>query len=220
MSVVGQEEEKVFSVGEWRISFRYKRDAGRSFLNCVAISPLTPFEAEILKVSLGIPMEWSYDDRSKTVELWISPLHKAEPRKIESEIISTLVRVVPELARELSMERFREKLAERGWIVSVEGSRVAARRSLHVGRKHIGYVEAEVAESGGLFRGEIIVVILAETWERSQELAARLSAGLKVPPVSEFPFLRFRVIIREGILPQVEEQIINVFKIVRREVLR
>ena len=220
MSVVGQEEEKVFTVGEWKISFRYKREAGRSFLNCVAISPLTPFEAEILKVSLGIPMEWSYDDKSKTVELWISPLHKAEPKKIESEIISTLVRVVPELARELSIDRFGEKLAERGWIVSVEGSRVVARRPLHIGRKHVGYVEAEVVERDGLFRGEIMVVILTESWERAQELAMRLSAGLKVPPISEFPFLRFRIIIREGILPQVEEQIVNVYRVVRKEVLR
>lgn len=217
---MGQEEEKVFTVGEWKISFRYKREAGRSFLNCIAISPLTPFEAEILKASLGIPMEWSYDDKSKTVELWISPLHKAEPKKIESEIISTLVRVVPELARELSIDRFGEKLAERGWIVSIEGSRVVARRPLHVGRKHVGYVEAEVVERGGLFRGEVTVVILTESWERAQELALRLSAGLKVPPISEFPFLRFRVIIREGILPQVEEQIVNVYRVVRKEVLR
>ena len=191
MSVARRSEETVYRIGPWQIRFRYRRERGRRVLNCVAVSPLTPLEAEVLKVGMNVPVEWSYDDKTRTVELWVQPHYKVESMNVEKNVIVLLRRIVPEFARELSLRRLCEDLVEEGWVVSYCETRARARRSIRVGRRYMGYVEVELTGREGLFRGEATVVLLVSSWSEAQELSARLSAALKTLPSSEFPFLRF-----------------------------
>ncbi len=206
-----EREERTYAVGRWVISFKYEKSEEGRALRCVKIRPLSPFEAEILKASLGLPFEWSYDDESRSVELWL-PSGARISRNLEDEILSALVRVVPELGRELSAERLREALAEKGWVVSVSGTRVLARRPIELAGEYVGYIEVDLAKRGEFFAGSARVTVFAESVEEARAKAAELMAMLDAELESEYPILRLKVDIKEGLAPEVEERVEDVYR--------
>jgi len=208
-----RERVKRYIVGDWTVEFRYRREGKRVLLRCIAISPLSPLDAEIIKESLGLPAEWSYDEETRKVELWMpTPRGFDSVENMEEEIMPVLVRVLPEFGRELSIESLRRSLGSRGWVTEVSDSRLMARRPIYKGREYIGYVEIEVYESRYLLRGWARVVVFTKTWEENKAMATELSHRLDSKPVALFPILKFSVDLGRCIAPEMDERIERVYR--------
>lgn len=157
---MSERKVKSISLGKWSIVVQYRVEEGGIDISEIRIAPLYPFEAEMLSTELG--MAWSYDEKNRQVTLVprkARPLSEEELKTLLKALIASMSLIVPGLVRELSLERLREKLLEKGWVVHLSPRRLRSRKRVRV-RGVDGYAELDVTATDAGYSEVLITLSL------------------------------------------------------------
>lgn len=157
----------------------------------VKISPLYPYEAEIISSILGGNLEWSYDEERREVILLAGapPLYFDELGELKRSLLGSLLRAVPSLQRIAGLDHLCGILRSREWIVIKERGLLQARKFM---AKHHLTVEVKIAERGpGLSHVQITLTAFPRDLRDVRILDAKLkAAGVSCQRELSYPLYR------------------------------
>lgn len=119
-------------ISRWNIEYTiYQENQDEYKLSNIKISPLYPYEAEIIREKLEGEYEWSYDEKRKEITLWPkTKLTFKEKGDFIEKLTYQIIRSYPDMINSIKIETIFEQLIQASWLTWKEGDKLRLRKTI------------------------------------------------------------------------------------------
>ncbi len=205
---------KRYVLSSTTIEVSFKKKNNKYILSNFKISPMYPYEAEILKNYIDEKLEWSYIDRENSVvfiprdkELLYTNL-----KDFLYQIIEGLLFLKPKLARIFSHERIRERMIERGWLIWITENSLEARKYIDNSRVIVFLKK----QNRFWYNGYISVQVHPSTRSITDDILKEIGNKYKYRILSKYPVFEIEILVHKIFSFEIEEFLDILLKILSR----
>jgi len=205
---------KKYTLGDIAVEAIFDEKENKKILIKFKITPMYPFEAEILKTYMGQEFEWSYIDKENAVVFIPRDIEISYKNTNEflHQVFEGLFFLKPKLAHLYSFQKIRERLVENDWLAWVTEETLEARKKINNGRI---YVKLQKTNKFW-YTGYISVLIHSFSLNDSEKILNNIKRITTIKVKSKYPLLEIEIPIRKIPLPVIENFLKFVTKIMSR----
>ncbi|OYT32150.1 MAG: hypothetical protein B6U94_00560 [Thermofilum sp. ex4484_79] len=204
-----------YTIDDISIEAVFKRVKDGMILLRFTISPLYPYEAEILKDFIYSQLEWSYMKKQNSVVFVPreAELHFESTDEFLFKILDALLLLRPEIAQAFSLKSIGENLLRNDWLVWVENDILEARKILSKkgGRIHVEFTK----KSRYSCNGKLTIRYHPISFEDAKKLLLELRktlTGYECMTVSLYPILDIECEVKGLLCCKIKKFLNNIVK--------